>query len=39
MRYFKKPLPRFSDGEAQAALDKLFDAINEPKYDLGGEGK
>lgn len=28
-----------SDDEARAALNKLYDAINEPKYDLGGEGK
>lgn len=28
-----------SDDEAKAALDKLFDAINEPKYDLGGDKK
>ncbi len=26
-----------SDIEAQEELDKLFDAINEPKYDLGGK--
>lgn len=28
-----------SDDEAQAALDKLYDAIGEPKYDLGGDKK
>lgn len=28
-----------SDDEAQAVLDKLFDFIDEPKYNLGGEGK
>lgn len=28
-----------TEDEAQAALNKLYDAINEPKYDLGGEGK
>lgn len=25
-----------TDDEAKAALDKLYNAINEPKYDLGG---
>lgn len=28
-----------TEDEAQEALDKLYEAINEPKYDLGGEGK
>lgn len=28
-----------TDYEAQAALDNLFDAIDEPKYDLGGDEK
>lgn len=26
-----------SDDEAQAALDKLYKAIDEPKYDMGNE--
>lgn len=25
-----------TDDEARSELDKLYDAINEPKYDLGG---
>lgn len=28
-----------TEDEAQAALDKLFESINEPKYDFGGEKK
>ena len=28
-----------TDDEARSELDKLYDAINEPKYDLGGEKK
>ena len=28
-----------TDYYAQVALDKLFESINEPKYDLGGEKK
>lgn len=28
-----------TEDEARAALDKLFDAIGEPKYDLGGDKK
>lgn len=26
-----------TEDEAQAALNKLFESINEPKYDLGGD--
>lgn len=28
-----------TDDEARSELDKLYNAINEPKYDLGGEKK
>lgn len=28
-----------TEDEARAALNKLFDAIDEPKYDLGGDKK
>ena len=28
-----------SDDEAKAALDRLYKAIDEPKYDLGGAEK
>ncbi len=28
-----------SDDEAKSALDRLYEAVDEPKYDMGGDEK